>query len=559
MLNEAQREGIQESLYRGAWRNNVQNSFAFQQNKTEFKANMPLIFHDRMEIQAQQWAKDYDLRVKEYDLRKLKTEFEMGQIGVNSFSYNPNLPFTQQVLTNDQNQMQSPVKMIDQFNTEYFQANYAYYRQLYNLVGANDTKGRFESKNGEWIPKQAFAAQIDKEVGDMVGKMDNYANLSTAERDELNKLLPTDPTELQGLFQFKTRLTSLKAFSKIAQDKETEIINAGIAHGKLDFDWRGIMVRVTDGDTIKDMPVQDAVALSSQDTPGGKRGVFGDDVKITAIPGFNYPEGFDIARRAGLSEVVGGGAIAKLREDSDSDVYSIKSLRKYVTDKRDDAEKIYQKVGGSVFNSYSVPLPVSGLTKFQKEVVQKQLAGFVDTDDAESVNPLEGQVQYNFNANKPSYQVKVEYKKKGKQQDPAWIDITQTVTDNLNNSSFGIHSAFPKSDLSHVWGLTLGKDGATPFSKSDNYKDAIRTTLDNYPFQVSTVKNMVNGSMGTRVKVALPVGEGKTVEVNVKNFETGTMLFPPDTEMVQRYLDVVLGTPEKKAAFYKLHGLEQPK
>jgi len=558
-LTQGQREGIQESLYRSAWRNNVQNSFGFQQRKTEYKANMPLIFHDRMEIQAQQWAKDYDLRVKEYELRKNKAEFEMGKDGVNSFTYNPNLPFTQQTLTGTNNQMESPVKMIDQFNTEYFQANYAYYRQLYNLVGAHDTKGRFENKNGEWIPKPAYVGQIDKEVGDMVAKMDNYANLSTAERDELNKLLPTDPTELQGLFQFKGRLTSLKAFSKIAQDKETDIINSAIAHGKVGFDWRNLMVRVTDGNTVKDMPVQDAISLGAVDTPGGRRGVFSDEAKISAVPGVKYPEGFDIAGRAGLSELVDVGFGYIPRDASDSDIYTMKTLRKYVNGKRDDAEKIYIKEGGAVFNNFSVPLPIAGLTKFQKEVVQKQLTGFVETDDAESINPLEGQVQYNFSSNKPSYQVKVEYKKGGKQQAPVWVDITQTVTDNLNNNSFGIHSAFPKSDLSHVWGLTLSKDGSTPFSQKDNYKDAIRTTLDNYPFQVSTVKNMVNGSQGTRVKVALPIGGGKTIEVNVKNFETGTMLFPPDVEMVQRYLDVVLGTPEKKAMFYKLHGLEQPK
>lgn len=561
-LSQDQREGIQESLYRNAWRSNVVNSYSYRQEKKEYKANMPLIFHDRMQIQAQQWAKDYDLRVKEYELRKFKTEAEVDKMNSagNGFVNNPNLPLTQQVLNDGNNQMESPVKMIDQFNSEYFQANYAYYKQMYNLLGAHDTKGRFENKNGEWIPKAQYAGQVDKEVADLVGKMDNYANLSDAERAELNKVLPTDPTELQQLFAFKGKVTSLKAFSKIAQDKETEIINAGIANGKIDFDWRNVMVRVNDGKTVKDMPIQDALALGLVDTPGGKSGVYGDDVKITAIPGYKYPEAFDIAQKPGLSELVPMvGRHFKRREDDDSDVYSIKSLRKYVKNQRDDAERIYKKVGGTVFNSYSVPLPLSSLNKVQKEVIQKQLTGFIDTDDAESVNPLEGRVEYNFNSNKPVYQVKVEYKKKGKQQTPQWIDVTQTVTDNMYNSTFGIQSAFPKSDLSHVWGLTLSKDGSTPFAKGDNYKDAVRTTLDNYPFQVSTVRNVTNGSVGTKVKIALPVGGGKTVEVNVKNFETGTMLFPPDVDMVQRYLDTVLGTPEKKAAFYKLHGLEQPK
>ena len=561
-LSSQEREGIQESLYRNAWRSNVENSYAYRQQKTEYKANMPLIFHDRMRIQAQQWAKDYNLRVKEYELRKMKTEAEIENMTAkNTFGNNPNLPWQQVTLNNENNQQTSPEKMIDQFNTEYFQANYAYYTQLYNLLGAHDTKGRFENKNGQWIPKAQYTGQIDKEMQDLITKMDNYSNLSEGERAELNKLLPTDPAELQGLFAFKSKVNSLKAFSKIAHDKETEIINTAIANGKVNFDWRGIKVRVNDGKTVKDMPIEDALALATVSGPtGDKFGVYGDDVKITAIPGVQYPEDFDIAQKPGLSRLVpAGGHHLKPREDDDSEVYSVKSLRKYVANMRDEASRIYQKAGGQVFNSYSVPIPFNTLSKQNQEVIQKQLASVVPGEaDVESINPVDGRIEYDFNGNKPVYKIRVQYKKGSKLQPIQEIDVSNLVMN--GGGGFGIQSAFPTSNISHAWGLTLAKDGATPFNQADNYKSSLRTTADNYPFQVSTIPNSLNGTVGTKVKIALPVGGGKTVEVNVKNFENGgTYLFPPDVDMIQRYFDKYLGTPANKARFYKEHGLSQPK
>lgn len=568
-LSKQEREGIQESLYRNAWRSNVENSYAYRQQKTEYKANMPLIFHDRMQIQAQQWAKDYDLRVKEYELRKMKTEAEIDNMTAkNTFGNNPNLPWQQVTLNNENNQQESPEKMIDQFNTEYFQANYAYYSQLYNLLGAHDTKGRFENKNGQWTPKAEYAGHIDKEMQDLMTKMDNYSNLSEGERAELNKLLPTDPAELQALFTFKSKVNSLKAFSKIAHDKETEVINTAIAQGKLDFDWRGIKVRVNDGRTIKDMPIEDVLALGTITSPtGDKIGVYGDDVQITAIPGVKYPQGFPSIVPNDLTGVKAwgvsggtGGAAAYERQATPEDyrISKLKDLKKYVSGLRDDLSRTYKKAGGQVFNSYSVPIPFNTLSKGNQEVIQKQLAGVVDASaDIESINPIDGRIEYDFNSNKPVYKVRVQYKKGSKLQPVQEIDVSNLVVN--GGGGFGIQSAFPTSNIAHAWGLTLAKDGSTPFTQSDNYSNSLRTTRDNYPFQVSTIPNSLNGTVGTKVKIALPVGGGKTVEVNVKNFETGSMLFPPDVDMIQRYLDVVLGTPEKKAQFYKLHGLQQPK
>jgi len=229
-----------------------------------------------------------------------------------------------------------------------------------------------------------------------------------------------------------------------------------------------------------------------------------------------------------------------------------------VANMRDEASRIYQKAGGQVFNSYSVPIPFNTLSEQNQEVIQKQLASVVPGEaDVEYINPVDSRIEYDFNNNKPVYKVRVQYKKGSKLQPVEEIDVSNLVMN--GGGGFGIQSAFPTSNISHAWGLTLAKDGSTPFNQADNYSSSLRTTNDNYPFQVSTIPNSLNGTVGTKVKIALPVGGGKTVEVNVKNFETGTMLFPPDVDMIQRYLDVVLGTPEKKAAFYKLHGLQQPK
>jgi hypothetical protein len=545
-LGKEEREGIQESLFKNAWKSNVTNSYAYNQQKIDYKANMPLIFHDRMQIQAQQWAKDYELRVADYELRKLKTEAEIGKMNF-GFGGGSGLPYTQVPITDDANQQKNPVKMIDQFNSDYFNANYKYYSHLYNMLGAHDSKQRFENKNGEWIPKKEYTAQIDKEVADLVNKLDNYSNLSESERLEVDKLLPTDPTELKSLFAYKSQITSLKAFSKIAQNKETEIINAGIAKGTIPFDWRGIKVRVTNKEgKSKDYPIQDLFALTT-----GPNAIYDDEATITGIPGATYPKGFKMQGAKGFKS---DGWTPDI-----PDIFNVKTLKSYVNNLRTKAEDEYVKVGGKMFNSYSVPIPFTTLGKPQQEIIQKQLASQVNTEDVSSINPINGRIEYDFKTNTPRYKVAVEYKKiKGDtNKGPVEIDVTDMI--NQGGGGFGIHSAFPTSDISHVWGLTLASDGATPFVKTDNYRDAVRTTNDNYPFQVASVPNSLNGTVGARVKIALPIGNGETVEVNVKNFQNGSLLFPPDVDMVKRYLDTVLGTPEKKARFYKEHGLEIPK
>lgn len=544
-LQKEEREGIQESLYRNAWKSNLTNSYAYKQQKTEYKSNMPLIFHDRMQIQAQQWAKDYDLRVAEYELRKTKTEAEIGKLNMNIFGNGGgNLPLTQVPITDENNQQKSPEKFIDQFNSEYFQSNYKYYSYLYNILGSHDTKQRFENKNGEWIPKTAYSGQIDKEVRDLVLKLDNYANLTEAERTEVHKLLPTDPTELQALFQYKSKITSMKAFSKIAQDKESEIIDAAIAKGKIPFDWRGITVRVKDEKGTKDMPIQDLFALTS-----GPNAIYGDNVEVTGVPGTKYPEGFKLP---GGKDFKSDGWFPDI-----PDIMTVKSLKSYVGKMREKAEKEYIQGGGSMFNSYKVPIPFETLSKPQKEILQKQLSTFVPAEDVGTINPIDGRIEYNFNTGKPVYKLTVQYKKgtKDKNKGPVEIDVTDAV---VNSNGVGISQIFPKSDISHVWGLSLAKNGSTPFTSSDNYRDAIRTTVDNYPFQVSTIPNSLNGTVGARVKIAVPIGGGKTVEVNVKNFQDNSLVFPPDTEMIKNYLDVIFSTPEKKARFYKEHGLTIP-
>lgn len=539
-LSSEEREGIQESLYRNAWQSNIENSYGYNQQKTEYKANMPLIFHDRMQLQAEQWAKDYDLRVANYELNKAKTEAEINKLNAEAGlagggfgGGGTGLPVTQQANTGTNNEQKSPEKLIDQLHAEYFGAAQQYNRYMLNLLGANDTKGRFENVNGEWIPKPEYKDQIDKETQDLNTKVENYAKLSDAERAEVDKLLPTDKNELQAMFMQRSKITALKAFDKMARDKETEAINLAIANGKMDFDWRN--VGITIGSNYKQMTVEEALTLYNA-------GVLTDDTDLSGIA---------VNPNTGMAYFENNNFFP-------TSIDNLKDLKKGVEKMRAEAEKEYSKAGGNMFNSYSVPLPFDGLGKTQKEIIQKQLSGLVDTDNSDSVNPIEGKIEYDFKNNKPSYQVKVEYKKGTKQQAPKWVDVSQTVMDNMGTGAFGIQTAFPKQNITHAWGLSLSNNGSTPFDKKDEYKDAIRTTKDNYPFQVATIPNALNGTTGAKVKIALPVGGGKTVEVNVKNFQTGDYSFPPYVETIQAYLDLVLSTPEKKAQFYKQHNLEMP-
>lgn len=522
VLSSQEREGIQQSLYRNAWKSNIVNSYSYNQQKRELKANMPLIFHDRMQMQAEQWASDYNLRVADFEVRKQKTLFDMQQeLNKNALSFSlnggGNLPLTQEPNTGKTNQEKSPQGFIDDINAKYFGLNTGYYQYLYNVMGSNDTKERFEQVNGLWKPKPEYKDQIQSEIGLFSSKLDNYSNLTDEEKKQLN--LPVSEDELKDIFNIRNQVNTYGAYKKMAEDKEDEAINNALASGAIDFDWRKVLLTI--GYNREQKTVGDVLALY-------KAGIYNDETSIQGIgtkP--NSTEGYDL------------------------NITSIKALQKSVDGMRKDAEKSYEKVGGNMFNSYSVPIPFTSIPKPLQEIMQKQLAAKVGNGDYTDIQPIKGQIVFNFQTGKPEYRVDVQ-SGTSKKLKTETIDVTDMVK---TSPGSGIGLYFPKSDISLIWGLNLSKNGSTPFSQQNDYKDALRTSAGNYPYQIATITNSLNGTTGLKVKVALPVGDGKTVEVNVKNLQNGTFTFPSSIEAVQQYLNDYLSTPELKERFYKEHGL----
>lgn len=523
-LSKQEREGIQQSLYKNAWKSNVINSYSYGEEKKELKSNMPLIFHDKMQQQAYQWSKDYDLNVDKYQLDKQELELKKQEFQLKSslsFSLNGglNVPLTQVPNKDENNQQKSPQGFIDDINAKYFGMNSQYYQQVYNIMGANDTKGRFTQVNGQWKPKPQFNDQIEKEVGLFNSKLDNYSNLTDEEKKALN--LPLSNEELELMFNVRGQINTYKAYKKMAEDKETEIIRNAIGQGTLLADWRNVTVTV--GDDNKKMTVSEALALK-------KAGVLTDEMKVT---------GFNAVKPTTVDQI-------------QSFVNNIKSLQRVVDNFRSSSEKSYEKIGGHMFNSYSVPIPFTTQSKPLQEIIQKQLSTKINnTTESDDINPLTGKIEVDFKTGKPVYKLQVQSGKAKKLKNEE-IDVTDLVQSSPNE---GIALYFPKSDVSLIWGLNLSSNGATPFSKNDNYRDALRTQSGNYPFQISSIPNALNGTTGLKVKIALPIGDGNTVEVNVKNVQNGSFTFPSSIESIEEYLNQFLSTPELKQRFYKEHGL----
>jgi hypothetical protein len=530
-LNSQEREGIQQSLYQNAWKANVVNSYSYTQEAKQLKANMPLIFHDRMQMQAEQWAADYNLKTaefglkqQEFDLKKQEAQFKLG-IGM-SLNSPYGIPLTQEANTGKTNQEKSPVAFMDNINAKYVGLNTGYYQYLYNVMGSNDTSGRFDNVGGLWKPKPEFKDQIAKEVELFGSKLDNYSNLTDAEKKNLN--IPVGEDELKDLFNIRGQINTYGAYQKMAEDKETEIINNAIANNTIPYDWRKIPISI--GSNFEQTTVGDALALY-------KAGVYNDDTDIASI-----------GTAPGSTEQ----AFSKNELFNAYGVENFKDLTKSVNEMRKAAEKSYEKIGGKMFNSYSVPIPFGNLPKPTQEIIKKQLSAKVTGDpDFDTIEPIKGQIEFNFQTGKPEYKLEVQ-SGKNKKLKSEMIDVTDMIQ---TSPMGGIGLYYPKSDVSLIWGLNLSKDGATPFSKQEDYKNALRTQSGNYPYQVSTMPNSLNGTTGLKVKVALPVGDGTTVEVNVKNLQNGSFTFPSSLEAVQQYLNDWLSSPELKERFYKEHGL----
>jgi len=530
-LAPQERDGIQESLYKNAWKSNVVNSYAYNQQKTELKTNMPLVFHDRMQIQAQQWAADYNLKLSEFGLKEQELALKQEALGLKYSTGSLNsigggIPMTQLPNTGKNNQEKNPAAFMDDINAKYVGLNTGYYQYLYNVMGTNDTNGRFENVKGLWKPKAQYANQIKGEVDLLTSKLDNYSNLTDEEKKNLN--LPVGSDELKDLFNVRNQINTYGAYQKMAENKETEIINNALANNSIKFDWRNVPITV-DG---KQSTIQDALALY-------KAGVYTDASPID-VKGTSLDTGISFEGTKGLPT-----------SKFSSDIVNMKDLQLAVNNMRKDAEKSYEKVGGKMFNSYSVPIPIGNLSKITQEVIKKQLADKVGADDFKTVSPISGSVQFNFQTGKPEFKLEVQ-SGTGKKIKHEVIDVTDMIQSSPNA---GIGVYYPKSDVSLIWGLNLSDNGATPFSKKDDYKSSLRTQSGNYPYQISTMPNALNGTTGLKVKVALPVGDGTTVEVNVKNLQNGSFTFPSSIEAVQQYLNDWLSTPELKERFYKEHGL----
>lgn len=542
-LSPEEREGIQQSLYKNAWQSSVVNSFSYGQEKKELKSNMPLIFHDRMQQQAYQWSKDHDLRVGEFGLKQEKLQFEKDQANIkNSWmsffglggtgggaglgggglnSPFGGLPMTQRPNTGDANQQSSPKDFMDKINSTYFQLNSSYYNYLYNMMGANDTAGRYyQDENKQWKPKPEYKNQIEQEVSLFGSKLDNYSNLTDAERTAMN--LPTDPEELQSIFAVKNKINSYNAYRQMAETKETDIINNAISTGKIDFDWRSVPLTI--GSDRRQTTVGEVLALYDS-------GVYNDDLSIQGI-----------------------GTKPNSTRAYDLDISSVKALKKSVESMREDAATSYEKVGGRIFNSFEVPIPFANIPKVAQEIMQKQLSSKIGEGDYKDIQPLNGFIEMDFATGQPRYMMNIQ-SGQGKKLTTSAVDVSDMIK---TSPQSGIGVYFPKSDVSLIWGLALSDNGSTPFSKTENYRNSLRTISGNYPYQVSSSTNNLNGTQGLKVKVALPIGDGNTVEVNVKNFQNGSTTFPTSLEAVQQYLDQWMSTPSLKARFYQEHGLTLP-
>lgn len=554
-LSEGEREGIQQSLYTQAWQNNVVNANSYRQETNVLKMNPAVAFKVTEDRKAQEFAANQEYRSALLNLRQqelaLKTriaEAKAAAAGGGTGLSADGIPLT--VLPNtdaESNDLVSPAKLIEKADDDYTNASTAYYGSLYNAMGANDTSGRFENRDGQWYPKPEFKDQIDSEVSLLDQKLGKWAMLTDAERKELN--VPQSPEELEHTFAIRREMNTAGAFRQIAKEAEDEIFLTANNEKGVNTDFRNEEVTViseskdASGKTIRTastMTANEAVALARRN-PDSK------NMKVE-FAGGQRPESLRNAR--------GFWSNTTNQLDYRAGNYTLGDLTEEVVELKDGMEKAYQK-GGRRFNSYSVPLPFEKLPKQTQEIMRKQISQKADFGTAkyESINPISGEVRINSATGQPKMLLNVEYSTGSKAQ-RMLIDVTADVLANPN-SGYGIY--FPKSDISRNYMLTLSKNGTTPFNASQGYVNALRTDVGDYPFQIARISSPVGGVEGVKVKVALPIGGGRTVEVAVKDLrpgKNGTTSFPADLDVVRQYLNGWFKDPVLKERFYREHNVD---
>lgn len=536
-FSKNEREGIYESLYRNAWQSSMVNSLAYTQQKSELKTNMPNVFTSRLNQQAYQWSMDYNLRLRELEMKEKEQNGDFGvpgQQGVPTAAMPLNDPNNDGV-----NQQRSPAHMIDAFSSEYYKNSKAYYAELNNIIGSKNPNMFRKLPDGTWIPKEGKDGWGSGAlIFDLNKALEKYPTMTDSERKKFLKENPIDESKLQELIAFRNNLTTLNTMNKIGYDAETDIIKTGMAKGKLNYDWRTLPVRVDVGSGVKDMYLSEFLAT------------YGDnaDLKVHAVPGYKYPKGFNI------NFTYGQGA-------NNEKIITVKELKESVEKYRSSASKIYGEVGSKVFNSRYSVLPFDNIPDNIKEVITKQIASSPNSKNVKinidkGVNLVRGWVQYNYDMNKPEYKVEVQATPEGGKKP---VTIVSDVTSFIGGKNIGIQKYFSTERADHIWGIALAKDGSTPFDKTNNYAYSLRTATGNYPFQIIETVSALDGGITHKVKIALPVGDGKVQEVDVYNGYNHSYNFEGGIQFIQQYFTNVLQTPAEKAEFYKLHGLTMPK
>ena len=577
--NNIQREDLQQNLFFKAYKQDLANGFAYDQQKTELKTNVGKIAEYKQAIDAFQFKERMKRQDKSLELKEKDTKIKQQLANIKTFGLYANGqgakfglqgPAMNAPLSLVANDGDKDATKLSNDITQQADANVVAKGADFTSVGYDYLMGKDSelwgkylhmNEDGKWVPINADAEKIvSKGIRSALDLYGNIANMPISERNNL-KLTDEDINFLKSSKDFETAVIYKNQIKDLTEQVFTKAVGSSPYSKTVTIKMKGLPDKTLTYAELKELsdrkdPILDVWKKSGDVTYSNKL--------INTLVG--------VARPNTVTE-------------------ALKTVDDYYND---SAVKKEWENRSKTFNVYAAS---AGLPKDKKghalESFAKPIADLIrsGTDDTAKKNLLLEDIDlsrvypvYDATAkgdNKVRYMADVIYRKGEKGKEVAdhdksdkitKVDLTSIVLQQQAEGGGWFSNLYPQDDAEVAYGMILNGNGKTPLDASNNYYGALQThsnALLTHKYQITAHKNDAKGIDYYDVKVLIPFGKDKSGKPIFKsvpvtntdpnyldpNSTTTTTRFPANIKVIRDFMDQQFETSDNAKTFYKINGI----
>lgn len=572
-LNKDQRQGIRDALYFDAFKDQYATAKAFEQNKTELKANTAKMFQLKEARSAYEFGETMKMKKAEYNLDVRKQDFEeqksmlelgllygdpsaLGAAGIKGPAGNAPLQIMENLGKDDATVMNQ--ETVTNANTNYVASANSFYADAYNTIGSFPEYQKYVKKNaqGVFVPVDDAAKKVlDQAIVEKTNKFDEIAKLPLNERGQFEKTLSGDDTRLLGAYR---TLQQANLYKQQVNDVEDDAFRKS---GLESPGTQKVYLYKTDGNgkVLSETPVTYRELKNWQDTNDPRLNQYTSITKKSIYADKNS---------------VNYGRVPIVFTEFQQ------SAKNVVDDYYERAEDGWNKVSMN-YSPYgrNVTLPkIKGggvnpqLAQYFGDKVRQEATAKGDGSIAKNVTESDvdiNRIWVKYDAkgtdSKVRYMAEVKYKKgDAKKGDQLYtVDLTKDI---LNDPNSYVARMYPQDNAQIIYGMMMDKDGATPLDEKDNYSSALETYSNAkliHKYQIVANRNPKNGLESFKMFVLIPTrdksGAVSYSKLPVKNSFAGMGYdFPANYDAAVNYMNEYFKTDATANQFYQMHGITTP-